>query len=53
MVADEFGLQWGVTVPTPVDLERFQEHDPDPIRVRYASEGQELLLYVGCLAKEK
>lgn len=54
MVADEFGLVERVSVvPTPVDLEAFEDLDPAPIREKYVPDGRKLLLYVGRIAKEK
>jgi 1,2-diacylglycerol 3-alpha-glucosyltransferase len=54
LLASEFGIEKGVTVvPTPVDLAWFAGGDPVFIHQRYASGGEELLLYVGRLSKEK
>lgn len=54
MLVDEFGLTDRVSVvPTPVDLEAFDDLDPSAVKHRFAPDGERLLLYVGRMAKEK
>ncbi len=54
MLAKDYGIERGVSVvPTPVDLVKFQDIQPDKVRVSFGLEGKEVLLFVGRLAREK
>ncbi len=54
MLAKTYGIEQGVTVvPTPVDLMKFRELQPAKVRARFGLEGEEVLLFVGRLAREK
>jgi glycosyltransferase involved in cell wall biosynthesis len=54
MLVDEFGLTDRVSVvPTPVDLQAFEDLQASTIKEQYAPNGEKLLLYVGRMAREK
>ena len=54
MLAKNYGIERGVSVvPTPVDLVKFQDIQPEKIRASFGLEGKEVLLFVGRLAREK
>ncbi|MEA1977410.1 MAG: glycosyltransferase [Chloroflexota bacterium] len=54
MLAKNYGIERGVSVvPTPVDLVKFQDIQPEKVRARFGLEGKEVLLFVGRLAREK
>ena len=54
MLAKNYGIERGVSVvPTPVDLVKFQDIQPEKIRASFGLEGKEVLLFVGRLSREK
>ncbi|MBE9479459.1 MAG: glycosyltransferase [Chloroflexi bacterium] len=54
MLAKDYGIERGVSVvPTPVDLAKFQDIQPEKVRASFGLEGKEVLLFVGRLAREK
>jgi len=54
MLAKDYGIERGVSVvPTPVDLVKFQDIQPEKVRASFGLEGKEVLLFVGRLAREK
>ncbi len=54
MLAENYGIEQGVSVvPTPVDLVKFQDIQPEKVRASFGLEGKEVLLFVGRLAREK
>ena len=54
MLAETYGIEQGVTVaPTPVDLMKFRDLQPEKVRASFGLEGEEVLLFVGRLAREK
>ncbi len=54
LVYEDYKVDVPVTIlPTPIDLTRFNDLDPARIRRRYHLEGQQVLLYVGRMSREK
>ena len=54
MLVQDYGIERGVSVvPTPVDLQKFRDIQPEKVRARFGLEGKEVLLFVGRLAREK
>jgi glycosyltransferase involved in cell wall biosynthesis len=54
MLIDDYDIEQGVsTVPTPVDLRKFRDLNPDKVRERFGFHEEEVLLFVGRLATEK
>jgi glycosyltransferase involved in cell wall biosynthesis len=54
LVYEDYKVDVPVTIlPTPIDLTRFSDLGPERIRRRYHLEGQQVLLYVGRMSREK
>jgi len=54
MLVINYGIEQGVTVvPTPVDLTKFRDVQPDKVRSNFGLKEAEVLLFVGRLAREK
>ena len=54
MLHHEYDVDVPVTVlPTPIDLERFQDLDPASVRRQYRLQDREVLLYLGRISPEK
>ena len=54
MLAKDYDIERGVSiVPTPVDLVKFQDIQPENVRAKFGLDGKEVLLFVGRLAREK
>ncbi len=54
MLVKSYGIEQGVTVvPTPVDLTKFRDLQPDKVRSNFGLKEVEVLLFVGRLAREK
>jgi len=54
MLAKDYDIERGVSVvPTPVDLVKFQDIQPEKVRASFGLEGKDVLLFVGRLAREK
>ena len=54
MVHNDYDVDVPVTVlPTPIDLARFENLDPAPVRRRYNLEGKKVLMYLGRISPEK
>ena len=54
MLINDYDIEQGVsTVPTPVDMRKFRDLNPDKVRARFGFHEAEVLLFVGRLATEK
>jgi glycosyltransferase involved in cell wall biosynthesis len=54
MLYREYDVDVPVTVlPTPIDLARFRDLDPAPVRQQYGIQDREVLLYLGRISPEK